>query len=79
MEKHFSKSDLLVIIITFLLFTIALFSKGFTKDLFLEIGILLVSIKIIMMNHKNLSKNENIMKELEEIKKNISDMKDRDK
>jgi len=79
MEKHLSKFDLLVIIITFLLFTAALFLKGFTKDLFLEIGVLLVSIKIIMMNHRNLRKNESIMKELEEIKEALSEMKDREK
>ncbi len=76
MGKHLSKFDLLIIIITFLLFMVALFLKGFTKDLFLEIGVLLVSIKIIVMNHRNLIKNESIIKELKEIKKALSEKKD---
>ena len=68
MKKYLSTADLLVIIVTFILFTIALFTKGFTHDLLLEAGVLLVSIKIIMMNYKNTILNNSIMNELDEIK-----------
>lgn len=69
MKKYLSTADLLVIVVTFILFTIALFTKGFTHDLLLEAGVLLVSIKIIMMNYKNTILNNSIMNELDEIKK----------
>ena len=39
--------SLVVIAITFALFSLALFSKGFTHDLLLEAGVLLVSVKSI--------------------------------
>ena len=64
MKKYFSTADIIVIIITIILFVAALFTKGFTKDLFLEMGVLLVSIKIIMMNYNNITKTKKILKEL---------------
>lgn len=73
MKKYLSTADLIVIIVTFFLFTIALFTKGFTHDLLLEAGVLLVSIKIIMMNHKNTVLNNAIMTELDEIKKLLNE------
>jgi hypothetical protein len=75
MKKYLSNADLFVIIITFLLFTIALFTKGLTHDLLLEAGVLLVSIKIIMMNHKNTVSNTVIMKDLDEIKQTLHEIK----
>lgn len=75
MKKYLSAADSLVIAITFLLFAIALFSKGFTHDLLLEAGVLLVSIKIIMMSYKNINSVKAIMKELNEIKQTLIEMK----
>ena len=75
MKKYLSAADLLVIVFTFLLFAIALFTKGLTHDLLLEAGVLLVSIKIIMMNHKNIISNKVIMKELDEIKQTLIEIK----
>jgi len=49
-KNHFG--NILVIATTFILFAIALFTTGLTKDLLLESGILLVSIKIIIMSHR---------------------------
>ena len=46
-------SSLVVSLVTLLLFVAALFSKGFTHDLFLEAGIFLVSVKIILMAYRN--------------------------
>ena len=43
----------LVIIITFVLFVVALFIKGFGHGLLLEAGVFLVSVKLIMMAAKN--------------------------
>ena len=71
MKKYFSVADTVVILTTFVLFTAAVFTRGITHYLFLEAGVLLVSIKIIMMNYKNYLATSNIIKEMEEIKKMI--------
>jgi hypothetical protein len=59
---------MIVIIVTFVLFTVALFVKGLTKDMLLEAGVLLVSIKLIMMNFKSAQNMEFFKNELDEIK-----------
>ncbi len=67
--EHFDLSSMLIIAVTFVLFAIALFSTGFTHDLFLESGVLLVSVKLIIMAYKNSRANQKIMQELHDIKK----------
>jgi hypothetical protein len=47
------RGSIIVASITFLLFSAALFTKGFTHDLFLEAGVFLVSVKIILMAYRN--------------------------
>lgn len=74
MNKYLSTADLIVIIVTALLFVAALFTKGLSHDLFLEAGVLLVSIKIIMMNHKNITSVNLILSELDTIKGKLSEM-----
>jgi c-di-AMP phosphodiesterase-like protein len=51
--NHFGKGSLIVIVITFILFTVALFVKGFTHDLLIEIAVFLVSVKLILMTYSN--------------------------
>ena len=53
MRQHFNVGSLVVIIITFILFIFALFTKGLTHELLLEAGIFLISVKLIMMAYKN--------------------------
>jgi len=77
MKKYLSLADIVVIIITLLLFMVALFAKGFTHDLLLEAGVLLVSIKIIMMNYKNIQSNKFILNELNDIKETLSELKNK--
>jgi uncharacterized YccA/Bax inhibitor family protein len=45
--------SMVVIVLTLVLFVIALFVTGFTHDLLQECGVFLVSVKLIMMSHKN--------------------------
>lgn len=78
MKKYLSLADIIVIMITLLLFIIALFVKGFTKGLLLEAGVLLVSVKIIMMNYKNIQSNKSILKELDGINETLSELKNKD-
>ncbi|MFC1788454.1 hypothetical protein ACFLZE_00890 [Thermodesulfobacteriota bacterium] len=68
MRKHFDMGSMMVIIVTFVLFTMALFTKGFTHDLLLEAGVFLVSVKLILMAFKNNNNVKIFQKELQEIK-----------
>jgi hypothetical protein len=69
MNEHFDIGSLLIIIVTFILFTVALFTKGFTHDLLLEAGIFLVSVKLIVMAYKGSVANREIKNELIDIKR----------
>ena len=66
--KYFDFWSLLVIVTTFLLFTVSLFFTGLTHELFLEAGVFLVSVKLIMMAYKGEKHTRRIKTELEEIK-----------
>jgi hypothetical protein len=72
MNRHFDKPTVIVIIVTFALFTMALFVKGFTHDLLLEAGVFLVSVKLILMSYKNSVTNKKMMDELQEIKNRLA-------
>lgn len=67
MKNYFDLGSKLVIGLTFVLFLIALFTTGFTHDLLLEAGVLLVSIKLIMMNHKSSLANKKLIEKIDEI------------
>ena len=75
MKKYLSTADLSVIGLTIVLFVVALFAKGITKDLLLEAGVLLVSIKLIMMNYKHTLSNKAVTKDLDEIKRALTELK----
>jgi hypothetical protein len=75
MERKFNPGNTLIIAITFILFAIALFTTGFTKDLLLESGVLLVSIKIIRMSSENRNSYREIIKKLNEINEKLQEGK----
>jgi len=75
--KHFDMGSLIVIVITFVLFSMALFFTGFTHDLLLEAGVFLVSIKLIIMAYKSNVSSLRIYQELEEIKSMLHEIKQR--
>jgi hypothetical protein len=52
-SNYLDPLSLVVIILTLVLFVIALFVKGFGHELLQECGVFLVSVKLIMMSHKN--------------------------
>jgi hypothetical protein len=68
MSPHFDTGSLLTIVITLILFIVALFTKGFTHDLLLEAGVFLVSVKLILMGYKNSVVSQKILDDLEQIK-----------
>lgn len=53
MNKYLEWSTWGVIILTLILFVLALFFKGLTHDILLEAGVFLVSAKLILMGYKN--------------------------
>jgi hypothetical protein len=73
--KHFDIGSIIVIAITFVLFAMALFLTGFTHDLLLEAGVLLVSVKLIIMAYKASVSSRNVQRELEEIKNLVKQIK----
>ena len=71
MDQFLDRGSIIVIVLTFILFVVALFVKGVGQELLLEAGVLLVSVKLIMMAHKNNLYAEWLKKEIEELKKSI--------
>lgn len=69
MNRRFDLWSIIVIAITFILFSIALFTKGFTHDLLLESAVFLISVKLILMLYHSSRNVELVRAELEEIKK----------
>jgi len=67
MSKQFNVASILVIVVTFVLFTIALFVKGFVHDLLLEAGVLLVSIKLIMLGRTNIVRNQEVLQKIQDV------------
>jgi len=72
MRKYFDIGSITVIAITFLLFAVALFTKGLTHDILLEAGILLVSVKLIMMAYRNTVFYKEITDELKKINERLN-------
>jgi hypothetical protein len=68
LTKHFDSGSVLVILITGLLFLLALQFKGFTHDMLLEAGVLMISIKLILMAYKNSVSMHSIAEQLHEIR-----------
>jgi len=66
--KHFDMGSIIVIVITFVLFAMALFFTGLSHDILLEAGVFLVSFKLIVMAYKASVTSKDIHHELEEIK-----------
>jgi hypothetical protein len=52
-QRHLDPWSAVVIVITFLMFVVALLLKGLGHDLLLEGGVFLVSVKLIMMAYKD--------------------------
>lgn len=74
-KKIIDKGNLIVIVLTATLFIVALFLKGLSKDLVLEAGVLLVSIKLIMYNYKQSLFDKEVNNRLDEIQKNLIEIK----
>lgn len=72
MKRYLDAGSITVISITFILFVLALFTKGMTHDILLEAGVLLVSVKLILMAYRTGMYYHNILKELNDIKESLN-------
>lgn len=70
-SKHFGVVSIFVIIITFVLFVVALFVTGFTHDLLLEIAVFLVSVKLILMTYSNSVNAKRLERKINRIEKKL--------
>jgi uncharacterized membrane protein len=61
--------SIVVIVLTFVLFGLALFIQGFTHGLLLEAGVFLVSLKLILMGYKHNVHSEAMEERLDQIYK----------
>ncbi len=75
--KHFDVGSVVIIFITLVLFSMALFFTGFTHDILLEAGVFLVSVKLIIMAYKNSKNTVDIERELKEIKQILEKMNEK--
>lgn len=75
MNENIDIGSILVIGITFILFILALFTKGFTHDLLLEAAVFLVSVKLILMAYRNNKANAMLLKELQALKNYLKNAK----
>jgi Flp pilus assembly protein TadB len=71
-KLRFDFGTIAIIVITLLLFVVALFEKGFTHDLLLEAGVFLVSVKLIIMSYRSNLATRDIRKQLDEIEQAIN-------
>ena len=76
MQKHIDTGSMVVILITLVCFAIALFAKGLTQALLLEIGVLLVSVKLIMMAYKGSTANAEVLAQLRAIRDRLEQDRD---
>jgi len=68
--RHYKNLDvwsLIVIVVTFSLFALALIEKDLTHDVLLESGVFLVPVKLIMLAHRNNDTRESIEAKLDAI------------
>jgi predicted Na+-dependent transporter len=67
MTTYLDRASVIVIILTFALFVSALVVKGLTHDLFLEAGVLLVSVKLILNGYHMNAHTERLEGRIDEI------------
>lgn len=67
LRQHFDPGSIVVIVLTFVLFAVALFIKGIGHGLLLEAAVFLVSLKLILMSHRNSELAEDMRQRLDAI------------
>ena len=72
MRKHLDGSTQFTLVITLVLFVVALFEKGFTHDLLLEAAVFLVSAKLVLLSYKASVNNDALASQLAEVSQSLT-------
>jgi hypothetical protein len=71
-RRHTDPWSAVVIVVTLVLFGLALFLKGLTHDLLIEAGVFLVSVKLIIMGYKQAIASERLHEELDDVRASLA-------
>jgi len=63
----------ITIVVTLVLFSVALLVKGVPHDLMLEAGVFLVSVKLVIMSYKNAMASDDLKLELQRLRQALED------
>jgi len=63
----------ITIVVTFVLFSVALLVQGVPHDLMLEAGVFLVSVKLVIMNYKSAMASDDLKSELQRLRQALED------
>ncbi len=66
-KVKFDVGSIVIIVVTFVLFVVSVFLTGLKKELLLEIGVFLVSVKLIQQSYKITVKEEALQAKLTEM------------
>lgn len=66
--RFLNPAKIFIAILTIVLFVVAVFVKGFTSDLLLEVAVFLVSAKLVLMAQNNAETNHRLEQQLVEIR-----------
>jgi hypothetical protein len=72
MKRHLDNASTATLVVTLVLFAIALFTTGFTHDLLLEAGVFLVSVKLILAGYKHDYHSHEIIKRLDQLQAQLN-------
>ncbi len=67
LRDHFDIASLIIILITVILFGVALFVHGFTHDMLLEAAVFLISVKLILSSYKSSVTIKRLEEKLDEL------------
>ncbi|MFO7718217.1 MAG: hypothetical protein R6Y91_06615 [Desulfohalobium sp.] len=65
--ENLGPSSIIVILVTLILFILALFTKGMTHGILLEAGVFLVSVKLILLGYHNAESTRSLHRKLDAI------------
>ena len=68
MRTHLDTPTWTILVITLILFGVALFVKGFSHDLLLEGAVFLVSVKLVLITYKTSVRAEILVSRLDNLK-----------
>jgi hypothetical protein len=70
-KKWIDLASCLTLVITVVLFVVAVFEKGMTHDLLLEAGVFLVSVKLVLSTRKSEALLKSLQEQLDSIERKL--------